>query len=283
MHWPPVSSYWPQAPEDQGLLERRRNEPYWAREGVALNITKVVRIHALDLIKEPAGSGSEHRRRTAVFVIAAVLVVAGIAAVALEVYPGGGQTTISNHTTQRNDFTLEGPVPLLTITPQNNTFTLTYNATTLSSPATAISFSLNQSYAAIYTNGTEWATYSQACSSILESSSSEESVPSQASGYSVSFITVSGPCYNPPSPGWIPVNGTAVESYAHLNSSQVELSVAPTSTPANRTMTLQFTITLNLKPGVYAIRLAVGVQTTSSYGGFFEYADLYPFPVIVES
>jgi hypothetical protein len=184
-----------------------------------------------------------------------------------------------------NDFTLKGPVPVLTVTPQNNTFTLSYNATTLSIPVTTLSFSLNQSWVGIYTNGTEWVPYSQACSSILESSSSDESVPSQAS-YSVSFITVSGPCYNPPAPGWIPVNGTAIDAYeqlTELNSSQVQLSVAPTMAPANQTVSLQFTITLNLKPGIYVIDLALGVQTTNANGGFFEYSDLNPFPVIVKS
>jgi hypothetical protein len=61
------------------------------------------------------------------------------------------------------------------------------------------------------------------------------------------------------------------------------MSVTPTAAPANQTVTLRFTITLNMKPGVYAVGLAVGVQTTNAYGGFFEYADLGPFPVIVES
>jgi hypothetical protein len=187
---------------------------------------------------------------------------------------------------QPNDFTLKGPVPLVTVTPQNNTFTLSYNATTLSSPVTALSFSLNLSWVGIYTNGTEWVPYSQACSSILgSSSSSDESVPSQAS-YSVSFFTVSGPCYNPPAPGWIPINGTAIDAYeqlTELNSSQVRLSVTPTAAPANQTVSLQFTITLNAKPGIYVIGLALGVQSTNAHGGFFEYSDLNPFPVIAKS
>ncbi len=199
--------------------------------------------------------------------------------------PIGGTMALVNTSTQQNDFTLDGPVPLVTITPQNSTFTLTYTATTLGSPVISLSFNLSQSYVTIYTNGTEWVPYSQACSSILESSSSDESVPSQAS-YSVSVITVSGPCYSQPAPGWIPVNGTAVNQYEALtgrNSSQVELSVTPTTTPVNQTVSLLFTITLNLKPGIYVIGLALGVQTTNAYGGFFEYSDLNPLPVIVKS
>jgi len=215
-------------------------------------------------------------------VVAIVIVVIVVAAVAFfAIQPESISETLQ--TTEQNDFNLKGPVPLLTITPQNDTFTLAYNATTLSSTVTSLSFSLNQSWVMVFTNGTEWVPYSQACSSILESSS-EESVPSQAS-YSVSFTTVSGPCYNPPAPGWIPVNGTTVKDYGQvteLNSSQVELSVAPNTAPPNQTVSLLFTITLNLKPGIYVIELALGVQTTNAYGGFFEYADLYPFPVIVK-
>jgi hypothetical protein len=215
-----------------------------------------------------------------VVIVIVVIVVAAVAFFAIQ--PESISETLQT-TTGQNDFNLKGPVPLLTVTPQNDTFTLAYNATTLSSTVNSLSFSLNQSWVMIFTNGTEWVPYSRACSSILESSS-EESLPSQAS-YSVSFTTVSGPCYNPPAPGWIPVNGTTVKDYGQvteLNSSQVELSVAPNTAPPNQTVSLLFTITLNLKPGIYVIELALGVQTTNAYGGFFEYADLYPFPVIVK-
>ena len=215
-----------------------------------------------------------------VVIVIVVIVVAAVAFFAIQ--PESISETLQT-TTEQNDFNLKGPVPLLTVTPQNDTFTLAYSATTLSSTVNSLSFSLNQSWVMIFTNGTEWVPYSQACSSILESSS-EESLPSQAS-YSVSFTTVSGPCYNPPAPGWIPVNGTTVKDYGQvteLNSSQVELSVAPNTAPPNQTVSLLFTITLNLKPGIYVIELALGVQTTNAYGGFFEYADLYPFPVIVK-
>ena len=215
-----------------------------------------------------------------VVIVIVVIVVAAVAFFAIQ--PESISETLQT-TTEQNDFNLKGPVPLLTVTPQNDTFTLAYDATTLSSTVTSLSFSLNQSWVMIFTNGTEWVPYSRACSSILESSS-EESLPSQAS-YSVSFTTVSGPCYNPPAPGWIPVNGTTVKDYGQvteLNSSQVELSVAPNTAPPNQTVSLLFTITLNLKPGIYVIELALGVQTTNAYGGFFEYADLYPFPVIVK-
>jgi hypothetical protein len=225
---------------------------------------------------------TSRRGRIGVAIVAALVIVIIVGAIGYLSLQRQGTTLM---TTEQNDFTLKGPTPLVTVTPQNNTFTLSYNATTLSSPVSSLSFSLNQSWVMIFTNGTEWVPYSQACSSILDSSSSEESVPSQAS-YSVSFTTVSGPCYNPPAPGWIPVNGTTVKEYGQvteLNSSQVELSVAPTTAPANQTVSLLFTITLNLKPGIYVIELALGVQTTNADGRVFEYSHLNPFPVIVKS
>jgi hypothetical protein len=194
-------------------------------------------------------------------------------------------STISTQTLatpEQNDFTLKGqiPVPLITITPQNSTFTLTYNATTLENPVTSLSFNLSQSYISTYTNGTEWVPYSQACGSSSESSSSTESVSSQSSGFSVSIVTVSSNSCDYPAPlGWAPVNGTAVDQYARLNPNQVEMSVVPTAVAANQSMKLQFTITLNLKPGTYDVGLALGVQTNS----FFEFSDLNPFPVVVKS
>lgn len=224
------------------------------------------------------------KRRGIGVAIAAIVVIVVIVVSTIAYLSLAGQAT-TFLPPEPNDFTLKGPVPPVTVTPQNDTFTLSYNATTLSSPVTSLSFSLNQSWVMIFTNGTEWVPYLQACSSILESSSSEQSVPSQAS-YSVSFTTVSGPCYNPPAPGWIPVNGTTVKQYGQvteLNSSQVELSVAPTTAPANQTVSLLFTVTLNLKPGIYVIELALGVQTTNADGGFFEYSHLNPFPVTVKS
>ena len=219
----------------------------------------------------------------AAVVVAIVVIVAALGFFSLSPQSSGTgarSTSEANSSAPPGDFSLKGPVPLVTITPENNAFTLTYTATTLSSPVTDLSFNLSQSYVTVYTNGTEWVAYSQACGSSLQSSSSGGSVASQSSISSVSVITVTGnSCDYPATLRWAPVNGTAVDRYAKLNSSQVELSVLPTAVAANQTVSLQFTITLNLKPGVYDIGLGLGVQTTT----FFEFSDLNPFPVIVKS
>jgi hypothetical protein len=210
-----------------------------------------------------------------------VLIVVIVGAIGfLSVTPRPSSSVANNSSAPPGDFSLEGPVPLVTITPENHTFTLTYNATTLSNPVTNLSFSLNQSYVTTYSSGTEWVPYAQACGSSSKSSPSSETATSQSSGSSVSVVTVSAnSCGYPATLGWAPVNGVAFDQYAKLNSSQVELSVLPTAVAADKTVSLQFTITLNLKPGVYDIGLGLGVQTTS----FFEFTDLNPFPVIVKS
>jgi hypothetical protein len=214
--------------------------------------------------------------KVAALVVTIVVIAAAIGFFSLDSHT----SSAANSSAPPGDFSLKGPVPLVTITPQNNTFTVTYNASTLSSPVTSLSFNLSQSYATVYTDGTEWVPYSQACGSSLESSSPSESVTSQTSSFSVSTIIVTGnSCAYPATLGWAPVNGTAIVQYLKLNSSQVELSVLPTTVTANQTVNLQFTITLNLKPGVYDIELGLGVQTSS----FFEFSDLNPFPVIVKS
>jgi hypothetical protein len=119
---------------------------------------------------------TSRRGRIGVAIVAALVIVIIVGAIGYLSLQRQGTTLM---TTEQNDFTLKGPTPLVTVTPQNNTFTLSYNATTLSSPVSSLSFSLNQSWVMIFTNGTEWVPYSQACSSILDSSSSEESVPAK--------------------------------------------------------------------------------------------------------
>jgi hypothetical protein len=207
----------------------------------------------------------------AALIIAILIIVGAIGLLSFNAHTG----SVANSSAPLGDFTLQGPVPLVTVTPQNDTFTVTYNATTLSDPVTSLSFNLSQSYFTLYTDGTEWVPYSQACGSASKSLSSSESTTS----FSMSTATVAGnSCAYPATLGWAPVNGSAVAQYLRLNSSQVQMSVLPTSLPANHTGSLQFTITINLKPGVYDIGLGLGVQTSS----FFEFSDLNPFPVVVK-
>jgi hypothetical protein len=224
---------------------------------------------------------SEYKKRIAIFVVIAVIAAGGLAAAISGFSPGTGARTSNANTTEQNDFTLSGPSPLITITPQNNTFTLTYAATTLGNP---VSFSLNlsQSWITTYTNGTEWTTYSQVCSTSSAETASSGSTTTQTPTNGASVVVVTGtPCGVSPVSGWVPVNGSAASQRAEPDSSQVQMSAAPTSISADQTSVVQFTITLNLKPGVYAVGLALGVQTAGAYGGF-EFSDLSPLPVVVK-
>jgi hypothetical protein len=242
---------------------------------------------------------SEYKKRIAVFAVVAVLAAAGLA-VAVNTLSLGGKTsstptlgytassstvlsTSTMFTTAQNDFTFNGPAPLVVITPHNNTFTLTYRATTLSGPV-ALSLNLSQSWITTYTNGTEWITLSQACSTSSQQTTSSGNVTNQTSVTftSITVVTVTGaPCGVSPAPGWVPVNGSAIKERVEPSASQVQMSVAPSSISANQTVTVQFTITLTLKPGVYAVGLALGVIMAGAYSGF-EFSDLNPFPVVVK-
>lgn len=218
--------------------------------------------------------------------IIAVALLVGL--IAVDVFPSGNKgiettTTLTQslssqtsqgvtlHTTLRYDFSLSGPIPLLTLT-QNETFLLTENATTLSSPA-SLAFNLSQSYVDVYTNGTQWVSFSQPCRS--SSTSSSGGIHNSAS---VSTM-ISLPCGQPPNSGWAPVNGSAASRHVALTSNVVQVSLRPSTFVANQEGALQLNITLNLKPGVYIVGLSLGVNTGSN----FEISALAPFPIIVKS
>ena len=222
---------------------------------------------------------SKVKREIAILAVVVVFVAVGLALYvgfssvkgpANSVTQTGETSTLQS--IEQNDFGIQGPIPLLTLTPQNETFVLEYNATTLSS-AVALTFNQSQSYATVYTNGTGWVSFSQPCSSSEITSSSGQSVTSGAS-----VVTVSGiPCGQPPNSGWTPVNGTVVTPRMTFNTNEIQVSLQPASFGADQNGSLHVTVTLNLRPGVYAIRLAFGVQM----GTTFEISSPSSFPVIV--
>jgi len=180
--------------------------------------------------------------------------------------------------TTRNLFNTEGRVHLFTVTPRNNTFTLTYNATTWYSPVT-LTFNQSKSYAQVYTNGTQWVSTSQPCKSNPATSSTLPNNTSRASVTTTITVTVDLRCGQPPNTGWNPVNGTLVDPRKGFTPNEIQVSLKPTTFAANYVGSLQVTVTLNLKPGVYEIALVLGVQTGSSFG----LSDLVGFLVNVKS
>jgi hypothetical protein len=229
---------------------------------------------------------SEYKKEIGVAGAIAVIVALGIGLFAFAAFPNGQTTATSPGSqtttsmvgpTQVNNLNLQGPVSLVTLNPQNTTFTLTYVATTLSSPVN-LSFNLSESYVNIYTNGTEWISLSRPCTSATMGSQS--SVSESATVVTTTVATASEiPCGEPPGSGFAPVNGTVVDRYAKLGQDEISVSISPSSIPAGQTENLQITIALHLKPGVYVLGVFFGVESS----GPFEYASLQPFPVVVNA
>jgi hypothetical protein len=189
------------------------------------------------------------------------------------------QTTTSHlavASTTMNFFNIEPQFHLLTITPQNHTFTFTYNVTTWYSAVT-LTFDQSKSYAQVYTNGTVWESTSRPCSSNTIASTS---VANSTSRTSVT-ITVDLRCGQPPNTGWNPVNGTLVNPQMEFTSSEIQVSLQPDSFAASYAGTLRVTVNLNLKPGVYYLILVLGVQTKPS-AAISSWAQVPAIPIIVK-
>ena len=237
---------------------------------------------------------SEYKSKIALFAAIAVVAAVGLAAV-ISVFPTGGNTgttsspqtlgsstfqaTTTNEvgvTTQTDFFNLQGPIPLVTLGPQNSSFALTYSARSLK--AANLTFSLSESYMNVYTNGTQWVSYSRPCASSSSTSTSSQPTGSMSN---VTVITITEtavpiPCGLPPNSGWGPTNGTVVDRYVKLTSSEISVAVQPSTISANQTVNLRATVSLHLKPGVYELDVFFGVESSSP----FEYESSW-FPVIV--
>jgi len=173
---------------------------------------------------------------------------------------------------------IAGQVPLVKISGEEGAFNITFTATTSETPV-SLAFDLNQSFITTYTKGTEWISASKVCTT--SSQTSGDIGNPGTSTTSVTTITAAPtPCNSSPVPGWAVVNGSVVDQNILLKSGEVSLSVAPATIAANQATILQLRITLHLTPGVYAIELALGVQTANNAKDFEVY-DLNALPVIV--
>jgi hypothetical protein len=176
-------------------------------------------------------------------------------------------TTLQLQTTQTlpANFTVAGKVPYLVITPHNNTFTLTENVTANNYPL-SLSYDQADSYTVQYSNGTQWLSTSRPCgtgiSGLPTTTTSTSTNSSSTTTQTVtSVITTTGiPCGSP-NGEWYPVNGTVITPYSKVSSSEVQLTVQPTTIPAHTTSEVQVTVTIEMHPGVYAVSLEIFIQT----------------------
>ena len=174
-------------------------------------------------------------------------------------------------TTQQDVFSATESNPLLVITPQNRTFVVTYDV--MAKSPTVLSFNASQSYAIVYTNGTNWVSYSEPCSSQTTSS-----VGGNAGGQMVNVIS-KVPCGQPPGSGWAAVNGSIAYRETPLTQGDAQVSIEPVTITANQAQTLRITVTLGLKPGVYSLGLVINVRA----GNLFENFPFNPISLIVKS
>jgi hypothetical protein len=176
---------------------------------------------------------------------------------------------------QLNDFSVLGKIPILVVTPQNNTFLLMYNVTSYNYTL-SLSYEQVNSYSVQYSNGTQWLNSSRDCQTTVNNSTT--TIRDSLSNSTV--VTTTGVPCGKPNGEWYPVNGEPIANVQNFNGSDVQVSIQPTSVPAHTTQTIQVRISIEMDPGVYAINLAVGIQAQ----GFsaVEYSLGYT-PVIVQS
>lgn len=174
-----------------------------------------------------------------------------------------------------NEFSVLGNIPILVVTPQNNTFLLMYNVTAYNYTL-SLSYEQVNSYSVEYSNGTEWLNSARECQTTVNNSTT-------TTGNSLSnttVVTTTGiPC-GESNGEWYPVNGEPIANVQNFNGSDVQVSIQPTIVQAHTTQTIQIRMSIELDPGVYAINLAMGIQAQ----GFStaEYSLGYT-PVIVQS
>jgi len=233
---------------------------------------------------------SRTENATLIFPEGTTSVISGSSGGATPVFPNETTTTILSRTVVSSTFYnsavntqgyigIAGEVPLVKISGEEGVFNLTFTATTSVTPV-SLAFDLNQSFLTTYTNGTEWISASKVCDTSSSQTSSNIGQPGIGITSVTTITATPTSCNSSPVLGWAVVNGSVADQNVELKSDEVSLSVAPVTIAANQTVRLQLQITLHLKPGVYAIELALGIQTANDDEGF-EVFDLSPLPIIV--
>ncbi len=186
------------------------------------------------------------------------------------------QTTTNSQSPQLqlSDFSVLGKIPILVVTPQNNTFLLMYNVTAYNYTL-SLSYEQGNSYSVQYSNGTQWLNSSRACQTTSNSTTTVNNTFS-----STTVVTTTGVPCGKSNGEWYPVNGEPIANVQNFNGSDVQVSIQPTSVPAHTTQAIQVSISIEMDPGVYAINLAMGIQAQGLSS--IEYSLGYT-PVIVQS
>jgi hypothetical protein len=247
---------------------------------------------------------AEYKREIGVAVTIAVIAALGIGALAISIFPGSGAgtstpsgTTVTLVTTQGSttapqpwEYSILGQEPFLTVTPANHTFTVPFDVTT-HNYSISLAYSQAESYAWLFSNGTQWVSSARACPPETTTTLTGTGQTYTVTATSVSTVTGSPPILTHASqvpcgeyPGeWWALNGTLVSRNVAITQNDVQMSIQPSAIPAHFTGKMNVTLTITMPPGNYGVFLAVLVSEPDNpgYGTSLLYI-IYYMPMVVQ-
>jgi hypothetical protein len=256
---------------------------------------------------------SEYKREISAAVAIAVLVALGIGALAIAVFPGTGTTTSSpstetltlqttegsTTTTAPWSYSILGQEPFLMVTPTNHTFSVPFDVTT-QNYSINLTYSPEDSYAWLFSNGTQWASSARTCPPVTTTTLTGGGAYTVTTTgvYTVTATSVNPPSGSPPilthisqvpcgeaPPGeWWALNGTLISQHVAISPSEVQMTIQPSSFPAHYTGQMSVNLNIQMPTGDYGLFLAVHIQEPNNpnFATALLYI-LYYMPVIVQS
>lgn len=155
-----------------------------------------------------------------------------------------------------------GPLPFLTVTPSNRTFSLSLHVG--AHIAASVSYNATSSYAVGFSNGTVWM-YSPTCYAGINGTS----VGGWPSGSDICSFAADN---------YLPENGQITNPSVNLISGGTLGAVSPASVPAGFSGNVTLTLHIGLPPGVYSLYLVIDVATNGIGSGPWA---LSPAPLVV--
>lgn len=159
-----------------------------------------------------------------------------------------------------------GSLPFLTVSPENRTFSISLEVTTL--VPVSLGYDAASSYAVEFSNGTLWV-YSPECNSGVNNSTSS------SGGWPPGTDICSFAADN-----YLPENGRITNPSVNLTASGTWVTVNPTNLPSNFSGNITLTIHVGLPPGTYSLYVALDVGIS---GGAPSPWAIPPAPLVVLS
>jgi hypothetical protein len=239
-----------------------------------------------------------HAKRTlavATVVLVAVLVVGFVVVNATRTSPGKTGSVVTLVTTQGSttgvepwSYSILGQTPYLIVGPGNHTFTVPFEVTTRNY-SISLTYSQADSYAWLFSNGTQWASSARACEPVTTVTLTRTGTytvtakeVSSTSGYPpILTHTSQVPCGEYPGEWWA-LNGTLISQHVAITSNDIQFALQPSNIPAHYSGKMNATFSVQMPPGNYALFLAVHVQEPNNPNISNLLYILYYMPVVVE-